>query len=238
MVFNQFVAKRCPVWMGLALSSFLFFLPLVSIAFAGTLKPEEISSIQSKSASLKEFKSEFMQETYSARTKQTKSSEGVLQFKSPKSFRWETVKPKKELYVSNGQDLWKYVESRKHAQQIPSDKAQLDFLNVLFNLATLQEKYQVESWESGDALEPGLPDGGKETGIFLKLKPKGSHPGTQGQLAVFLQISRSMGNVSEMRIHFDNGNKTKLSFSEFKVQSQSADSFEFKVPKGVVVDKI
>ena len=240
-------------------AAFLSLTALLSVnAFAAPTKSLEqsLESVQKIAAGRKDFTLHFKQDFFSSLRKKLQKSQGRLEYSAPRNFRWEVTAPKKELYVNNGKDFWKYTESLRHAQRLPATAAELDFLDAVLNLSSLNNRYVVEPWKvpsaatalpTGQAVPalPALPT--EVAGVMSDTPP----PRASGQLlvklipkaaaktyALFLVVDEKNAIVQEMRILFQNGNRTRIVFDTFKLEKVNATRFDFVPPPGTAVDKI
>lgn len=193
----------------------------------------ELRSLHAKSAAQASFRVKFEQKVFSALRKKTTTSSGELTFTQPKKFRWEISAPSKELYVNNGEWFWKYVENTKHALRMSANASDLEFLDVVFQLDKLPQKYQLEKLTSltAEDNQTGIKCPSNHTCVSLAPLQKG------GQKNIALAINNSNGFVSTVKIEFRNGNRTLINFDSFKPDKFSAEHFEFTPPPGTAVDK-
>jgi outer membrane lipoprotein-sorting protein len=207
-----------------------------SMAFANDSAPEissELKNLQTKASKHPSFKVKFEQTVFSALRKKSTKSEGELIFAQPRKFRWEILSPFRELYVNNGEWFWKYVETTKHALRLPATAGELDFLDVIFQLDKLQNKYRLQRIKLLSDVN-GMPaDGCPQSHTCIALQPLQKGPQSNIELA----ISQLNGFVSTVRIDFRNGNRTLISFSSFKGENVNSKVFEFTPPAGTAVDK-
>lgn len=194
---------------------------------------EELKELQKKAGKTPSFRVSFEQQVFSALRKKTNRSAGELIFSQPLKFRWEIKSPNKEIYVNNGEWFWKYVERTKHAVRMPANAGELDFLDVIFKLDRLQNKFTIKKLAQMSDLDgkPVKPCPTNNTCILLEPLQESS------QKNIELAINRANGFVSAVRIGFRNGNRTLIGFSSFKEDKVSADTFEFTPPPGTAVDK-
>lgn len=193
----------------------------------------ELKQLQSKAEKFDSFKVKFEQQVFSALRRKTTSSQGTLAFTQPRKFRWEIDSPKKEVYVNNGQWFWKYVESTKHAVRLPADSGDLEFLDVIFALDKIQNKYKLQKITKTTGIDGKAAKECPQNHTCIGLEPLQNGQ----QKNIELAIDQSNGFVSMVRIDFRTGNRTMINFSGFKQGKISADTFEFNPPPGTAVDK-
>ena len=193
----------------------------------------ELRALQAKSNIHTSFRVKFEQKVFSALRKKTTLSVGELIFSQPRKFRWEISNPGKELYINDGEWFWKYVENTKHAMRLPANASDLEFLDVVFQLDKLPNKYSLEKVNSfaNDESQGNSNCPNNHTCVVLEPLKK------SGQKNISLAIDQASGFVSIIKIEFRNGNKTNITFNSFKPGKVAASSFEFTPPPGTAVDK-
>ena len=185
----------------------------------------KLRSLQTAASDRKSLSVEFDQEFYSALTKVTRKSKGTLDYLAPVSFRWEVQSPRKEIYVNNEKEFWKFQESTRHAQKLPSGALELDFIDLALRFTSLEKKYKLSSSKE-------LKTGEKEFSIELvPLKE-------ENQKRILLALSETTKTVTQMKIFYKNGNTTLISFRKPVFDSKPASRFVFEPPKGTAVDKL
>ncbi|MEN9529489.1 MAG: outer rane lipoprotein chaperone LolA [Pseudomonadota bacterium] len=194
---------------------------------------EELRILQSKSNLNTSFRVKFDQKVFSALRKKTTVSSGELVFSQPRKFRWEIFSPGKELYVNNGEWFWKYIENTKHALRMPANASDLEFLDVVFNLDRLPNKFNLEKISAFPADENMSNTACPKNHTCVTLEPLQK----SGQKSIALAVDQSTGFVSVIRIEFRNGNRTLINFSAMKPEKIAASAFEFTPPPGTAVDK-
>ncbi|MEN9809266.1 MAG: outer rane lipoprotein chaperone LolA [Pseudomonadota bacterium] len=227
--------RRRSVFSGLAVVALL---PCRSFAQSGAgtgadALAAELKKLQSKAEKFDSFRVKFEQQVFSALRRKTTSSQGTLAFTQPRKFRWEIDSPKKEVYVNNGQWFWKYVESTKHAVRLPADSGDLEFLDVIFALDKIQNKYKLQKILRTTGIDGKAAKDCPQNHTCISLEPLQSGQ----QKNIELAVDQSNGFVSMVRIDFRNGNRTMINFSGIKQGKISVDTFEFNPPPGTAVDK-
>lgn len=193
----------------------------------------ELSDLQKKSAARSAVEAQFQQNVYSALRKRVTTSKGTLKYSIPLFFRWEITSPRSELYVKNDKWFWKYVASAKHAMRMPATSSELDFLDVIFNFETLPEKYLVEKIDKISVAELELNMSCLEKLSCFKLTPKAQERHSNISVA----IDRKTGLAKTIFIEFRNGNRTEISFSQYKKSQFGKRAFDFSPPPGTAIDK-
>lgn len=181
------------------------------------------------------FSVKVSQELYSAVRKQTKTSRGIIEFAPFRQFRWEMSVPgkggdSKQIYVSNGKDLWQFNSVTKLASHLSANRPELEVIDYVTKPATLLKKYSVEDWPTND---PEAPKGGDAEALRLKLSPKAG-----GDVrSLYLIVNQKTGWVEELKIVYQYGNKTNLVFEDYVVGAIAKSRFNFVPPPGAIIDK-
>lgn len=208
----------------------------IDAEFNKKLEPE-LHKIQKISSQRKSFVVSFEQVTFSALRNRNKTQKGTLKYLAPKSFRWEITTPSLELYVSNGKDFWKYNELAKHAQKLPVNSGDLNFLEVIFNPETWPKNYVISAWtlkkeEKNNDADWENPPAVTDKNIALVLLPK-----EKSKLkSIRLVLDTDKVFISQIRLYYDNENKSKIDFSNFMEKQNNAADFNFTPPAGIAVD--
>ncbi|MEY2987072.1 MAG: outer rane lipoprotein chaperone LolA [Pseudomonadota bacterium] len=193
----------------------------------------ELRQLQQLSTKNDAIEASFEQKTYSALRKKLSTSSGTLQFSHPRMFRWEVTSPRSELYVNNDKWFWKYIESTKHALRMPASSSELEFLDVIFNFEALPKKFNVSKARkiSHSEFKTELECSGRIS--CFELTPQAQERHRQITIAIDTQT----GYAKLVYIEFRNGNKTEISFSQYKQSELSKRDFEFSPPPGTAIDK-
>ncbi len=230
------------------MKAFLFFVQffIVYVAMAQTNSDsfnEKFAKAVSSLQRHKSFQISFKQEFFSILRHKVNVSEGQLSILTPQSFKFEIFKPRKELYVSNGRDFWKFVPDLNHAQHLRSDALEMNYLLLLTNPEHIKNKFNISLWKSSQANFKGAAplalvqsaDPPSQLGpelLPIKMEPKGDN----AQKVLYAIINTKTGSVEEFRIVQLNGNKVRLVFSTLQERSFQPQYFTFIPPKGIAVD--
>jgi outer membrane lipoprotein carrier protein len=193
----------------------------------------QLQELQLRAGKFPSFKVKFEQQVFSSLRKKTNRSEGELTFSKPRKFRWEISKPNREVYANNGEWFWKYVERTKHAVRLPANSGELDFLDVIFQLDNLKNKYKLKPIANITDVDNTTSIKCPANHVCIDLVPIQ----TGSQKNIHLAIDRANGFVSAVSIAFRNGNRTLIRFSSFNEEKVTAESFEFTPPAGTAIDK-
>lgn len=193
----------------------------------------ELRKLQKLSAKNSSIEASFEQKTFNALRKKITTSVGTLQFSQPRMFRWEVTSPRAELYVTNDKWFWKYTESTKHALRMPASSNELQFLDVIFNFETLPNKFVVSKVNRIEQNEfnTRLECTGRMTCFELTPQTQERHR------QITIAIDTQTGFAKLLFIEFRNGNKTEISFSQYKQYELNKRIFDFSPPPGTAIDK-
>lgn len=162
-------------------------------------------------ASLSGFSCKFEQSIfYSDGSKQVYS--GSLAVAKGGNFRWQYIKPYKQLYISNGDGVWLYEPDLMQAQWLESINAVDPIAMRLLEGRVKAEEVHVLDEVAG-VYHLRLGDNEQATELWLAL-------GKQG-MPMWFESRDSLDNRNRMRL---------LSINEHKPEH---GKFEFKVPEGV-----
>lgn len=229
---TTYVRSHAVVLMALGFSSFQSMAISTPAAETASSRLEKIQ--RSGTSENKDFQVSLHQELVRPMRKKSDVSTGTLEFSPPRSFRWEmksqASSPRTEIYVSDGKVLWKYNSATKHAAKLSANLKELEFVDAILNPKSLAERYEVKDWTSTSVEKLPQQSANKE---FFELTPK-NNPTDH---TLFVSIDKKNARVDELRFVYQNGNKAKLKFEEYKVAKLAKERFEFTPPPGAVVDK-
>lgn len=163
---------------------------------------------------------EFQQNRFLKKRQRNANTSGKAFFAKPNQFRWILEDPREE-WIFDGTNLISLDQNGKSATRFKPDTAQgkqlLDIMELILNVKSLQEKYRVI-----DAKE-------ESQGTTITLEPK------IGSDINKVETTFKSGEkyVSDITLHFQNGNHTKFSFSKASFDALNSD--QFKAPAGVTV---
>ncbi|MBI4925170.1 MAG: outer membrane lipoprotein chaperone LolA [Bdellovibrio sp.] len=200
--------------------SLVLFLPLTSLSkqlkIPALLKQVEENYKQSNTLFTK-----FKQTVDQPLLKKTKTSTGLLLFKRPGKFRWETRSPEPSILVSDGKKIWFYTppfDKDEHGQIIEKKSTQVQsaLMNTLlsgsFSLAKLMKIKKLKR------------------NMFLLIPELGSSGSVQ---TVEIEINVSKKLIQKMIFKQTGDNITKIDLSEITLGKKLEDSlFHFIPPPG------
>jgi outer membrane lipoprotein-sorting protein len=163
---------------------------------------------------------EFQQTRFLKKRQRTANSSGRALFAKPNQFRWILEDPREE-WIFDGSTLVSLDKDGKNATRFKPETAQgrqlLDIMELILNVKSLQDKYRVL-----DAKEDGQ-------GSTITLEPK--TPSDVSKVETSFKTGEKY--LSEITLHFQNGNYTKFAFAKAAFTPVSAD--KFKSPAGVTI---
>lgn len=186
--------------------------------------PPELLAIEKKYVAAKTLEAEFSQHDDVKLTGSKKESSGVLMIRHPDQFRWETLKPDKNILVSDGKHFWFYTppfEAGERGQVIErkTTEVQSELANALLAGAFSRVRGVVIT---------------KLSSSKFKLIP---NEGVAGSVKVAeLEIDPAKNLIQKLRLEHLGGNKTEISLKSIKLGGKLADAFfKFVTPPGTDV---
>ncbi len=198
----------------------LFALLLVSAIWAPALHAGGIEELRAFIKQTRSARATFTQTVVDSQGLNVQDSSGVVEFSRPGRFRWHYLKPFEQLVVGDGSNLWVYdkdlaqVTTRKLGSALGSSPA-----------ALLAGSDEVERYFSLESL-------GRQGGYeWLEVIPN-----DEESLFERVRMAFSSGTLQVMELYDHFGQKTVISFSDFKRNPRfAADAFSFTPPPGVDV---
>lgn len=188
--------------------------------------PEELLAIEKKYVAAKTLEADFTQRDEVKLTGAKKESSGVLMIHHPDQFRWETLKPDKNLLVSDGRNFWFYTppfEAGERGQVIEkkTNEVQSELANAL--LAGAFSKVR------GVEIT-------KVTPTKFRLTPA---EGVAGSVkTALLEIDPVHGVIQKLSLEHLGGNRTEITLANVKLAAKMSDSFfRFVTPPSTDVIK-
>ena len=200
---------------GIASCSYRVYGVVLSAILLGCLAGVTNASLQAKLNSFKNFTANFTQ-VLSAHG-QTQKTAGHVWLQKPSQFRWQVQKPSKQLYVSNGKQIWDYEANLMQVIVRPVDKmlSQTPLLLLSGQVKNLQQLFIIKSLGSDTYQLTPKKQGDLIKSITLKFK---------GNALLQLSFENVTGQLSIIRFHDVRIN-----------QSINSNQFAFTAPKGVDV---
>lgn len=185
--------------------------PTVSAKKSGV--PEELLAIEKKYLAAKTLEADFTQHDEVKLTGAKKNSAGVLMIRHPDQFRWETLKPDKNLLVSDGRKFWFYTppfEAGERGQVIErkTTEVQSELANAILAGAFSKVK--------GVAIT-------KVSATKFRLVPE---VGVAGSVkSAELEIDPAKNVIQKLSLEHAGGNKTEISLGNVRLAGKMSDSF-------------
>lgn len=151
---------------------------------------------------------------------------GTMKVKKPGFMRWDYTTPVKKLFVLDGKSAYTYVPEDKTVQVKENFSSNDLSAAVLFlwGKGNLVDSFHVTKAAKQD-----------EGMTVLQLIPKTE----EKQFSkLFFSVDDATGSVVRSVVIDSAGNENRVTFSDIKTNQKTPDSeFEFKIPKGVQVQK-
>ena len=179
--------------------------------------PQLLTDIEAKYAKAKTLSATFDQTVESAVTKLQQKSSGSLKFKRPGRIRWETEKPDRSLFVSDGKKAWFYTPGDEEGEngsyhELAAGQAQSRLANALlsgsFSVARDMKIHQ-------------------DSALKFTLTPKKGGPVTQA----LIEIEPRQIVIQKVILKHADGNRTEITLSGVQLGKEYEDSdFVFNPP--------
>jgi outer membrane lipoprotein carrier protein len=188
-----------------------------------------IDGLQRKYSRMRGLEAQFVQ-IYQGANGQTARETGQLLLKRPGKARWQYTSPERKLFVSDGRNIYFYVEGERQATQTTVKESvdpQIPFLFLLGRGNLRRDFSKIET--VGNEQPAGAGN------LMLRLVPKRA-PEEFKQLLV--EVEPSSFEVKRMVIFERNGARMDFLLSNVRENYLAPDSqFQFTPPQGVVVRK-
>ncbi|MHB8830243.1 MAG: outer membrane lipoprotein carrier protein LolA [Syntrophales bacterium] len=192
----------------------VLLLAVLGIFFAGLVWAADDFEALSKSAqNIKSISADFIQEKHLKILAKPIVSQGRLYFKAPGSIRWEYLSPVKTLTLMNKRGVMVYLLSEK---KWVIDKTQSDNRGIVMD--------EINNWFTGRfqgnpaftaAYSPGPPPS-------VILTPKEDMKNYISRIV--LKLSKTTGMVEQVEIMEGQGNRSKITFKNEKLNVDLPDS--------------
>lgn len=186
--------------------------------------PAELLAIEKKYLNAKTLEADFSQKDEVKLTGMTKDASGILMIRHPNQFRWETLKPDKNLLVSNGKKFWFYTppfEAGERGQVIEkkTNEVQSDLANhVLSGAFSKIQGVEIQ----------------RISATRFKLVPAAGVAGTVKTAE--LEIDPKNNLIQQLTLEHAGGNRTQIRLSNIKFAGKMNDGyFRFVTPPGTDV---
>lgn len=188
-----------------------------------------IDGLQNRYSRMRGLEARFTQ-VYRGTDGRTLREEGHLLLKRPGKARWDYTQPEKKLFVSDGKNIYFYVEGERqatHTSVKESADPQIPFLFLLGRGNLRRDFSSIETVNDERPVEAG--------NVVLKLVPKRA-PEEFKQLLV--EVDPSSFAVKRMVIFERSGARMDFLLSDVRENYVAPDSqFQFSPPPGVELKK-
>ncbi|HUX07661.1 MAG TPA: outer membrane lipoprotein chaperone LolA [Acidobacteriota bacterium] len=168
---------------------------------------------------------EFIQLYRSGTTGKVTEAGGELRIKKPGKMRWDYLSPDKQLYVSNGKNVYWYLPEDRQVTRMSLEEADQQQTQILFltGRGDILRDFEVTREQILEALY--------DESFLIRLTPKREE---QFDYLV-LEINPSDFYVERMVVFDAFGNSTDYRFINIRPAELSDSEFEFTIPRGVEV---
>jgi len=199
------------------------FLAALALSFALVVPATAAETARAKldafATGVKSISASFEQQIFSKKNK-GKITQGTLALKAPRSFRWETTAPTKQLIVADGEKVWIYDPDLEQVtvRSQGTEEAHSP-LTVLTDLSQLDRDFTTSEQGEHDGL------------IWLRLKSKDKEPQFE-----YCDLGFDAKSLVRMRFEDTLGNATEIRFADWQRDPKlKADAYTFTPPPGVDV---
>lgn len=187
-----------------------------------------VERMQKRYDEAKDFRAGFTQRYVHQAFGKTRVSSGQIQFKKPGKMRWDYEKPERQMFLSNGRDLWLYQPEDAQAFKQDLKTSQLPAaLAFLMGKGRLVDEFEIAP---APDVKYGKPDDYR-----LSLKPK--EPQSSYKSIHFVVDAREFLVVQTVLVDAQ-GNVNDITFHDVKVNTKIPDAtFNWSPPpKTRVID--
>ncbi len=192
-----------------------------------------VDKLQKRYESIDDFHADFVQEAEVRALNKTQKAFGEVWFKKPGKMRWNYYSPTKDTIVSDGNNLWYYIEQEN--QVLESNLKDLNggdtsSTTLLSGLGKIKELFKVKLIN-----DPALQS---KNGHLLELIPIDVDE-DEIKNKILINVNKSNSLVNTIYLFDPFGNQTKVSLIKTEVNKKiSNKTFEFKTPKGAEIVKL
>jgi outer membrane lipoprotein carrier protein len=186
--------------------------------------PQELVEVEKTYLKAKTLEADFTQKDEVKMTGSKKESSGVLMIRHPNQFRWETLRPDKNLLVTDGRKFWFYTppfEAGERGQVI--EKKTTEVQSELANAVLAGSFSKIRGVEI-QKLSP----------TKFRLVPAEGVAGSVKTAEIDLDPVK--GIVQRLQLEHVGGNRTEISLANVKLSGKLNDQyFKFTTPPGTDV---
>jgi outer membrane lipoprotein carrier protein len=183
-------------------------------------------------------------ETYTENGHVTRREAGVAYFLRPGKMRWEYQTPEKNLFVSDGKNVWFYVPADHTVTRVPARQSTDWRTPFVFLAGEMKLSRLCARWELATQDQPSTQD---DVLLSCKLpdnKPAANPARADGLSAerelvpttVLLEIVRSSGELVRVVVRDPGGVAIEFQFTDWRMNVPANESlFHFSPPLGVAL---
>ena len=187
--------------------------------------PPLLAEIETKYSKAATLSAEFEQTTHDAVLAKAKKSSGKIFIKRPSKVRWETLKPDKNLLVSDGAHFWYYTPPFD-----PDERGQV----IEKKTSDVQSRLAQSLLSGAFSMNREIILREKSPSVFV-LVPKKGTAGTVTQATVEIDPEQKL--IRKVILDHKGGNKAEITLSQIRLgEPLGNDLFSFQAPPNT--DKI
>lgn len=194
---------------------------------SGYALPKYLGEIAVKYRKAGSLQADFTQVTETAALKRKKTSSGVLLVHFPEKIRWETLKPDKNLLVSDGKKFWFYTPPFDEGE--PGQLIEKKAGDVVSRLASHLISGAFEELSRNGDLIFRVSDAGDATHRTYSSKPRRGGAGTVSEIRVGINPTDKL--VTRVELSHRDGNSSIITLSKIELGKKLDDEyFRFTAP--------
>lgn len=176
-------------------------------------------SLNAFTKGLKGLEGQFAQQVFDSKGKRKESNSGQVAVSAPRLFRWEYLKPFRQVIVADGKQVWAYDPELKQASvRAQGLEEQNSPLAALIDPQRLDRDFNVKETGASSGLE------------WLELTPKLAQDSSFQRA----RLGFDKTGLARMEVLDALGQRTEITFSGWKRNPKfAAKTFRFTPPKGV-----
>lgn len=183
-------------------------------------------------------------ETYTENGHVARKEAGVAYFLRPGKMRWEYGAPEKNLFVSDGKDVWFYVPADHTVTRVPARQSTdwrtpFVFLAGEMKLSRLCAHWELATQDQPESLDHVLLSCKLRDARPAAKPGHGQGPDSDRALAstiVLLEIVRSSGELARVVVRDPGGVAIEFKFTDWRMDAPTDESlFRFSPPLGVAI---
>jgi outer membrane lipoprotein carrier protein len=179
-------------------------------------------------------------ETYTENGRATRKEAGIAYFLRPGKMRWEYKTPEKNLFISDGKDVWFYVPADHTVTRVPARQSTDWRTPFVFLAGELKLSRLCAEWGTVTKDQAESPDY-----VLISCKARdgkpshGQFPDSNGaveSITVLLEIVRASGELARVQVREPGGVAIEFQFTNWRMDAPTDESlFHFSPPPGVAI---